>query len=93
MATLKQLEREIEIIKGRNRRIESDKQWETSYTRRFLLMLFTYLAIGFYLLAIKVPEPWLNAIVPAIAFMLSTLTLLFFKRLWLRYIFRKNDEY
>ncbi len=91
MATLKQLEREIEIIKGRNRRVESDKYWETSYTRRFLLMLFTYLAIGFYLLAIKVPEPWLNAIVPAIAFMLSTLTLPFFKRQWLRYIFRKKE--
>lgn len=42
MATLKQLEREIEIIKERNRRVESDKLWETSYTRRFLLMLFTY---------------------------------------------------
>ena len=33
----------------------------------------------------NVPKPWLNAIVPAMAFMLSTLTLPFFKRLWIKY--------
>ena len=45
-------------------------------------MAFTYLAVGFYLAAIGVPAPWLNAIVPAVGFMLSTLTLPFFKRMW-----------
>ena len=37
-----------------------------------ILIIFTYLAVGLYLNAIKVNEPWLNAIVPALAFMLST---------------------
>ncbi len=85
MATLNELEKEIETIKERNKRVEIDKAWETSYTRRILLVIFTYLAIGFYLKAIDVPEPWLNAIVPAVAFMLSTLTLPFFKKIWARY--------
>jgi len=89
MATLRQLEEEIKKIKERNNRVEKDKIWETSYARRTLLMLFTYLAIGFYLQAIGVSQPWLNAIVPAVAFMLSTLTLPFFKKLWLKYIYRK----
>lgn len=80
----KQLEKEIEKIKERNREVEGNKAWETSYTRRILLVTFTYLAIGFYLQAINVPQPWLNAIVPAVAFMLSTLTLPFFKKLWLK---------
>jgi len=75
MATLTEIERDIEDIKRRNRRVEVDKAWETSYTRRFLLVAFTYLAIGFYLQAISVRQPWLNAIVPAVAFMLSTLTM------------------
>jgi len=88
MATLKDLEKEIDIIKERNKRVEIDKAWETSYTRRILLVIFTYLAIGFYLQAIGVAEPWLNAIVPAIAFMLSTLTLPFFKRMWARFVYR-----
>jgi len=52
-------------------------------------MLFTYLAIGLYLKAINIDRPWLNAIVPAIGFMLSTLTLPFIKTLWLKYLYKK----
>ena len=89
MADLKQLENEIKRIKERNQRVESDKSWETSYTRRGLLAIFTYLAIGFYLQAISIPEPWLNAAVPAVAFMLSTLTMPFFKKVWLKFIYKK----
>jgi hypothetical protein len=89
MATLKQLEKEIERIKQRNKRVQADKAWETSYTRRVLLTIFTYLAIGIYLSAINIPRPWLNAIVPAVAFMLSTLTLPLFKKAWLKFIYRK----
>ena len=79
------IEKKIRIIEERNKKVESDKNWETSYTRRLLLALFTYLAIGFYLKAIRIPKPWLNAIVPAIAFMLSTLTMPLFKKLWLEH--------
>ncbi len=89
MTRLQELEKEIENIKERNRRVEADKHWETSYTRRVLLVIFTYLAIGFYLQAIRIPQPWLNAIVPAVAFMLSTLTLPFFKKLWMKFICRR----
>jgi hypothetical protein len=89
MATLLQLEEELRIIKERNKRVASDKSWEVSYSRRILLMAFTYLAIGAYLQAINIPKPWLNAIVPAVAFMLSTLTLPFFKVLWLKYFYKK----
>ena len=75
---------EIDKIKSRNCKVEIDKAWEVSYTRRVALMLFTYLSVGFYLAAIKVQNPWLNAIVPSIAFMLSTLTLPFFKKIWIK---------
>jgi len=81
--------KEIEKIKERNKRVEMDKSWETSYFRRILLAIFTYLAIAIYLEIINIPKPWLNAIVPAVAFMLSTLTFPFFKKIWLRYIYKK----
>ncbi len=81
---LQEIEKEIDLIKKRNEKVELDKKWETSYTRRGLLILFTYLAIGIYLNAINVANPWLNAIVPAVAFLLSTLTMPFFKKLWLK---------
>ncbi len=78
------LEKRVAAIEARNARVENDKAWETSWTRRALLVAFTYLAVGFYLQAIRVPEPWLNAIIPAVAFLLSTLTLPFFKEQWLK---------
>ncbi|MBI2674469.1 MAG: winged helix-turn-helix transcriptional regulator [Candidatus Yanofskybacteria bacterium] len=78
------LEQKIQQIEERNKRVEVDKAWETSWMRRILLTVFTYLAIGVYLWAIEVNRPWLNAIVPAVAFMLSTLTMPFFKKLWLK---------
>jgi hypothetical protein len=86
MKTLKELEKEIENIKLRNRNVEEDKAWETSLTRKIILMLFTYLSVGFYLNAISVSDPWKNAIVPSLGFLLSTLTLPFFKRLWSKYL-------
>ena len=86
MGKLKKLEEKIRKIDERNKKVELDKSWELSYSRRILLMLFTYFSIGFYLHAVKIPQPWLNAIVPSVAFMLSTLTLPFFKKLWLQYM-------
>jgi len=85
----KEIYSELKKINERNKRVELDKAWEISYTRRVLLTVFTYLSIGVYLWAIKIPKPWLNAIVPAIAFMLSTLTLPFFKKIWAKC---KNDN-
>lgn len=92
MSELEQLQQEINKIKERNRRVELDKDWEISITRRILLIAFTYLAIGVYLRAINIPRPWLNAIVPAVAFILSTLTLPFFKNLWREHLHRKRKE-
>ncbi|MBI2558150.1 hypothetical protein HYW20_02400 [Candidatus Woesearchaeota archaeon] len=86
MSSLKELELRIDDIESRNKKVEQDKAWEISYSRRFLLLLFTYLSVGFYLKAIGISNPWLNAIVPAIAFMLSTLILPVFKKLWLKYM-------
>ena len=73
------LEKRVEEIEKRNSRVELDKSWETSWTRRGLLVLFTYLSVGLFLNAISVPNPWLSAIVPSLGFLLSTLTLPFFQ--------------
>ncbi|MDP1706672.1 MAG: hypothetical protein Q8L36_02525 [bacterium] len=76
-------------IEERNLRVEADKAWEVSWLRRILLTVFTYLAIALYLESIEIDRPWLNAIVPAIGFMISTLTMPIFKKLWLKYFYRK----
>ena len=92
MTTIESLEKEIEKLKERNKRVEIDKVWETSLARRGLLIIFTYLAIGLYLSAINVSDPWLNSIVPSIGFLLSTLTLSYFKNLWLKFNRKKEKQ-
>lgn len=89
MESQKEIIERIEKIEARNRIVELNKSWETSLTRRILLVIFTYLAIGIYLNVISVDNPWLNAIVPSIGFMLSTLTLPLFKQVWVKYICRQ----
>lgn len=88
MSTIEDLEKEIQKIKQRNNKVEVDKAWETSFTRRLLLATFTYIAIGFYLQTINLTKPWISAIVPTIGFLLSTLTLSYFKKVWKKYIFK-----
>ena len=80
---INKIEEELVRIEARNKSVEADKAWETSLSRRGLLVAFTYLAIGIYLSVINIDRPWLNAIVPSVGFMLSTLTLPYFKKLWL----------
>jgi len=82
------VQREIRKIQERNKRVEADKAWETSNTRKILIAVFTYLAIGAYLNAINVSNPWLNAIVPTVAFLLSTLTMPWFKRMWIKRFYK-----
>lgn len=81
---MENLEQKIKKIEERNKRVEADKAWEISWARRLLLTAFTYLAVAVYLWAVQINRPWLNAIVPAVAFMISTLTMPFFKKLWLK---------
>ncbi len=83
MPTLDQLQAEIEQIKKRNRRVELDKAWETSWLRKVIILFLTYFVVVVFFWFAKLPDPFLNAIVPALAFVLSTLTVPLFKRWWL----------
>lgn len=84
-----ELEKRVVKIENRNRKVEQDKAWETSYSRRILLVAFTYLTISLYMKYVLHIEPWLNAIIPTLGFFLSTLTLPIFKVLWKKYIYEK----
>ncbi|MBI2019262.1 hypothetical protein HYS95_01165 [Candidatus Daviesbacteria bacterium] len=83
------LEAEIEQIKQRNKKVESDKAWETSWSRKILVSVFTYLVISLFFLFAGITNPFVNAIVPALAFILSTASLSYFKNFWLKYIYKK----
>ncbi|MDB5166231.1 MAG: hypothetical protein JWM37_303 [Candidatus Saccharibacteria bacterium] len=77
------IESRVEQLEKRNARVEGDKRWETSWTRRVSIMILTYIVVAFYLRFVVHIDPWINALVPVIGFMLSTLTLSLLKRIFL----------
>lgn len=84
MVTIEQLAQRVSKIENRNKKVELDKSWETSLTRKLLVAVLTYLVIGVFMNALHVDSPWLNAIIPSIGFMLSTLTIPVIKELWIK---------
>lgn len=81
----KQLENEILKIKERNSRVELDKKWETSITRRLCICLLTYIIVVIYSYIIsKTSNIWLSSLVPVIGFTLSTLSLKLIRKVWQR---------
>jgi len=83
------MKEEIQALKERNKKVEADKAWETSFTRRTVIAVMTYIVMVIFLILIKIPSPFLNALVPTIGFILSTLTLTFIKNKWLSKIYGK----
>lgn len=75
---------EVEEIKERNRRVEMDKAWETSFTRRILIAAVTYIVATIWLSVIGVGNSFLNATVPTLGYVLSTLSLPFIKNWWIK---------
>lgn len=74
---------EIEKIKERNHRVELDKAWETSWTRRLCICFLTYIVVVLYSFTIdKISNIFLSSIVPVIGFTLSTLSLKFVRKIW-----------
>ena len=84
MPRIEELQLEIEEIKKRNQRVEADKAWETSWTRKLVVSVLTYIVIVVFFYFAGLPKPFINAIVPAVAFVLSTLTVPLFKKWWLK---------
>lgn len=80
---IKDLGQRIKKLEARNTRVENDKAWETSWTRRLSIMVLTYLVVVAYLEFVVRIDPWINALVPVIGFFLSTLTVSLLKSLWL----------
>ena len=79
------IEERLAAIEARNRRVEDDKAWETSWARRISIMIVTYLAVAAYFHFIIRINPWTNALVPVLGFFASTLTISLIKSLWLRH--------
>ena len=87
---INELEEEIKSIKSRNKKVETDKAWETSWTRRICIAVLTYFVVVLYTFIItRFNNIWLSSIVPVIGFILSTLSLRFVRFIWEKKINKK----
>lgn len=83
MDTIEQLQKDIQEIKERNTRVEIDKAWETSLTRKVVIAFLTYIVVVLFFIFASLSNPFVNAIVPTIGFVLSTFSMPFFKKWWI----------
>jgi len=77
------IEQEIKKIQERNKKVELNKEWETSWTRRICIMILTYIVVVSYSYLIRVYDNiLLSSLVPVIGFTLSTLSLKLVRKIW-----------
>jgi len=77
------IEQEIRAIKKRNAKVELDKKWETSWTRRVAICLLTFIVVLIYnWLIVRGANIFLSSAVPVIGFFLSTLSLNYIRKVW-----------
>lgn len=76
------LEQEIQRLKARNQRVEKDKAWETSGFRKVVIAVLTYVVVLVFFVVAELPDPYVSALVPSLAFVLSTLSLGIFRKIW-----------
>ncbi len=80
---MENLEKEIEEIRKRNKKVELDKKWETSITRKIFIAILTYIVVIIYSsLTNKINNVFLSSLVPVIGFILSTLSLKAIRKIW-----------
>ena len=82
----------LQAIETRNRRVEAQKAWETSLTRKLSILLLTYFVMCLVFLSLESVDAWKNAIVPSLGFFLSTLSLPIVRRRWEQRYLVKKDE-
>lgn len=83
MATIEQLEEEIEKIKARNKKVEADKAWELSATRNAFIAVVTFLLSLLFMLLVNESYALLKALVGTVAYLLSTASYDVLKARWL----------
>lgn len=60
--TFARMQQDLDVIKERNSRVEADKAWEVSATRRIAICILTYAVAATVLYLIGVQRFWLDAV-------------------------------
>ncbi len=77
------IEERIIIIEERNKRVETEKAWEISGTRKICIALCTYVVMVCVMYVLHNETPYTSALIPTLGFVLSTATFSSIKRVWI----------
>ncbi len=84
-----EIEKEIQLLKERNLRVEADKAWETSIFRMVSISVLTYIVALCVMYIISVSNFMLNAFIPVVGYILSAQSLPFLKKWWILKYYKK----
>lgn len=77
------MEERVVAIEKRNKKVETDKAWETSWIRIICIMILTYIVVIAYSYVIRKSDNiFLSSLVPVIGFTLSTMSLNLVRKIW-----------
>ena len=74
----------IQAILDRNKRVEAEKAWERSHTRRGFIALLIFVTVLLLLWLINEPQFLLLSLIPVAGYIFSTLSLPWLKKRWMR---------
>lgn len=82
------IEEEISKIHNRNQKVEADKAWETSHTRKIVVAVMTYFVMICVMYVLKMANPFVSAIIPTLGFVLSTISANLIKDIWIKNFYK-----
>ena len=89
---MKSVEERLFEIEERNQRVEFDKAWETSWSRRVSILVVTYIIVAAFLSRVHPENMWLDALIPCVGYLLSTLSLPPLKNYWIQKEIENGDN-
>jgi len=78
------IEERLNKIEERNKRVELDKAWETSFIRILFVSIITYIVAFFVLFSMGISRSYLSALIPVLGFILSTQSIPIIKKYWIK---------
>lgn len=77
-------------LKERTKKVEADKAWETSWTRRGIIGGVTYIIVAFWLAIIGVNHNMIHALVPVASYLAAMALLPMLKQYWIDRVYKRK---
>ena len=86
------LRRRIKKLENRQKQADAHAAWQQSWTRTALICAATYAVLAPYMCLAQLNDAWVGAVVPTVAYALSTFQLPAARRAWAARVARGSDS-